>query len=262
VTAPGLDRAAVLAVYDQQERYAAREVGLRREELPHLVRQVDLLGTSGVVIHSRLSERTADAAIEEQIAYFGRLGQDFEWKVFSHDRPPDLVQRLAAHGFDIDETEAVLVRDAQSAAQACRSTPEVAVRRISTRDELREVASVKARVYGDGSADIVERLAYEMDHAPETLSVYLACLGETPAACGWIRFRPGGAFASLWGGSTVPELRRRGIYSALTRARLDEARRRGVRFVTVDAGHMSRPILEKRGFHLLTEATACTWHRL
>ena len=30
--------------------------------------------------------------------------------------------------------------------------------------------------------------------------------------------------------------------------------------VTIDAGHMSRPIVEKRGFRLLTYATACNWH--
>jgi hypothetical protein len=256
-----LDRAAVLALYDQQERYAAQEVGLRREELPNLVRHVDLLGKSGVVLHSSLSEDTADAAIEDQMAFFGGLGQAFEWKAYSHDQPPDLVQRLAAHGFDIDETEAILVRELGASTEDAGSAAEVAVRRLSGRDELREVAAIKARVYGEGSADIVERLGYEMDHAPETLSVYVAWLGDTPAACGWTRFRPGGAFASLWGGSTVPELRQRGIYSALVHARLDEARRRGARFVTVDAGRMSRPILEGRGFQLLTQATACTWHR-
>ena len=41
----------LLALYDQQERYSATEVGLRREELPHLVRHVDLLGRSGSVIY-------------------------------------------------------------------------------------------------------------------------------------------------------------------------------------------------------------------
>ena len=260
MTARTIDRDALLALYDDQERYSATGVGLRREEQPYLVRHVDLVGKSGVVIHSRLSEDTADAAIEEQMGYFGHLGQEFEWKVFSHDQPPDLIQRLAAHGFEIDETEAVLVHDLRSHAELPESACDVAVRRLSTTDELREVASIKSRVYGEGFADIVGRLAYEMDHAPETLSVYVACVGETPAACGWIRFRSGGAFAGLWGGSTVPELRRRGIYTALVRARLDEARRRGVHFVTVDAGQMSRPILERRGFQLLTHATACTWH--
>jgi GNAT superfamily N-acetyltransferase len=260
VTAPRIDRLAVLALFDDQERFCARDVGLRREEQPHVVRHVDLLGKSGVVIYSSLSEDTVDAAIQDQMAYFGHLGQQFEWKVFGHDQPPDLIQRLAAHGFEIDETEAVLVHDLGFSADRPGPARDVAVRRISTHDELREVGSIKARVYGDGFGDIVDRLAYEMDHAPETLSVYVACVGETPAACGWIRFRPGGAFAGLWGGSTVPELRHRGLYTALVSARLDEARRRGVRFATVDAGPMSRPLLEKRGFQLLTHATACTWH--
>ena len=72
---------------------------------------------------------------------------------------------------------------------------------------------------------------------------------------------PRSAFASLWGGSTLPELRKRGLYTSLLNARLEEARQRGFRYLTVDAGDMSRPILEKRGFRLLTHATACNWAR-
>ena len=177
MTQSSIDRAALLALYDDQERYSATDVGLRREEQPLLVRHVDVVGRSGVVIYSRLSEDTAERAIEEQIAYFGHLGQEFEWKVFSHDQPSDLVQRLAAHGFEIDETEAVLVYDLRSSADLPEPAREVAVKRISTHHELRDVTSVKARVYGDGFSDIADRLAYEMDHAPETLSVYLASVG-------------------------------------------------------------------------------------
>ena len=249
----------LLAVYDQQERYSATEVGLRREALPHLVRHVDLLGTSSSVIYSRLSAEAADAAIEEQMAYFARLGHEFEWKAFSHDQPPDLVQRLAAHGFQIDDTEAVLVLDLRSPAAVPEVKPGVSVRRLANDDDLREVAAVKARVGGQRFADIVDRLSYERDHAPDRLSIYVACVDGTPAACGWIRFRPGGAFASLWGGSSLPELRQRGAYGALVEARLAEARARGARFVTVDAGPMSRPILQRRGFQVLTYATACSW---
>ena len=73
------------------------------------------------------------------------------------------------------------------------------------------------------------------------------------------RFPAHSAFASLWGGSTLPELRGRGLYTGLLAARLQEARARGARYLTVDAGPMSRPILERRGFRLLTHATACTW---
>src|SRR5262249_32717301 len=113
--------------------------------------------------------------------------------------------------------------------------------------------------YGDGSRELVERLAWELAHAPGYLSVYLAELQGQPAACGWARFPAGSAFASLWGGSTLAELRGQGLYTDLLAARLQEALARGYRPLTVDAGPMSRPTLERRGFRLLTYATACTW---
>src|SRR5689334_24760406 len=47
------------------------------------------------VIYSKLTEATADDAIEREVAHHRRLGVGFEWKVFSHDRPPDLTERLA-----------------------------------------------------------------------------------------------------------------------------------------------------------------------
>jgi GNAT superfamily N-acetyltransferase len=98
-----------------------------------------------------------------------------------------------------------------------------------------------------------------MEQSPNSISIYVAYLNAEPAACGWIRFPTNRAFASLWGGSTVPELRSRGLYRAVLDARIQEARARGTRYLTVDARSMSRPILERAGFQTLTHATACTW---
>jgi GNAT superfamily N-acetyltransferase len=244
------------ALYDRDERFLASSPGVRREELPHLVRCVDLIGSSSAVIYSRLTAETADATIEAQTAYFQSLGHEFEWKAYAHDQPPDLVQRLAARGFTIDETEAIVVLDVQDAPPELLA-PTPAVKRLEHVDELCDVSAVK-RQLGDDRG--FERLSHEMTHLPEYLSVYVAYADGAPAACGWIRFPKTSAFASMWGGSTVPDLRNKGLYTALVGARVHEARRRGWRYVTVDARHTSRPILEKRGFRLLTYATACTWH--
>jgi GNAT superfamily N-acetyltransferase len=246
----------LLALYDQHERFAATYPDTRREELSQLVRHVDLVGNSGAVIFSRLSSETVDAAIIEQCAYFQSLGQEFEWKAFAHDQPPDLIQRLAAHGFDLDETEAVMVLDLNDPPAALLG-PTAAASRLNRPDELRDVSAIKQRTSDD---DMVARLAFEMEHAPDYLSVYVAYVENVAAACAWIRFPPGSPFASLWGGATLPELRNRGLYTALLAARVQEARARGWRYLTIDAGHMSRPIVEKRGFRLLTYATACNWH--
>ena len=91
------------------------------------MRQIDLLGGAGTVIYSRLTTENVEHAIDEQVEYFASLGQDFEWKVFSHDQPADLVQRLAARGFDVEEKEAVLVLELESAPS---SVPSHTVKRI------------------------------------------------------------------------------------------------------------------------------------
>ena len=244
----------LLALYDHDERYSATYPDTRREECyqPQLVRHVDLLNQAGVVIFSKLTPDSADSAIQQQIAFFHSVGQDFEWKVFAHDQPADLVQRLAARGFHVDDSEAVLVLDLASA-----QTPELSdVKRLLDPRELEDVASIKQRA---GAQHRVDRLAYEMRHAPESISVYVAYVDRAPAACAWACFPQKSAFASLWGGTTVPQLRGRGLYTALLLARIHEAQLRHYRYLTVDAGPMSRPILEKHGFQLLTHATACTW---
>ena len=52
----------------------------------------------------------------------------------------------------------------------------------------------------------------------------------------------------LVGGSTRSDVRGRGVYRALVRARWDAAVARGTPALTVSAGRMSRPILESLGF--------------
>ncbi len=55
----------------------------------------------------------------------------------------------------------------------------------------------------------------------------------------------------------MPDHQGRGVYRALVAARAAEARRRGVRYLTVDARETSRPILERLGFQPL--ATVRGW---
>lgn len=65
------------------------------------------------------------------------------------------------------------------------------------------------------------------------------------------------AFAGLYSGGTIPEYRSRGAYRALVAARAAVARRRGYRFLIVDARETSRPILQRLGFEPL--ATVRGW---
>ncbi len=66
---------------------------------------------------------------------------------------------------------------------------------------------------------------------------------------------PGTSFAGLWGGGTVEAWRGRGLYRALVAHRARVAAAHGYRYLQVDASPMSRPILERLGFHALTTTT-------
>jgi GNAT superfamily N-acetyltransferase len=56
------------------------------------------------------------------------------------------------------------------------------------------------------------------------------------------------AGVNLFGGCVLEDARGRGVYQALLRARWDFAARRGTPALTVQAGRMSKPIVERLGF--------------
>ena len=72
---------------------------------------------------------------------------------------------------------------------------------------------------------------------------------------------PGTEFAGIWGGSTLPEWRGRGIYRALTAARASSALRMGKTLINSDSTEYSRPILERYGFVTVSTTTPYLWRR-
>src|SRR5690606_41834951 len=107
---PSSDPDYLRSLYTAEERIGADYPDVRREIFPNLIRAVPKEAHGeGFVIYTKLDEESADAAIREQIAYFEKIGADFEWKLFDYDSPPDLKERLAAHGFAIGEPESLMI---------------------------------------------------------------------------------------------------------------------------------------------------------
>jgi GNAT superfamily N-acetyltransferase len=250
----------ILALYDREQRRDIRYLDTRREETPDVVRHIALHEPDGAIIYAWLKPDTVEAVIREQIAYFEGVGHDFEWKVYSHDSPADLTERLASHGFVVEEADAIMVLDSETAPAALLRPVSLDVRRLTDPDHLNDVMVVQESVWQEDFSWLARRLARDLREQPEQLSVYVAYVAGVPASSAWIYFHLPGQFASLWGGSTLPAYRSRGLYSALLAVRVQEARHRGVRFLTVDASPMSRPILEKQGFQVISYAYPCKWH--
>jgi hypothetical protein len=145
------DITALRQLYTQHERIEAASPDVRREVLPNLIRQIPVeTGDRGAVIYSRLDAANADAAIQAQIAYFEQLGCDFEWKHYDYDTPPDLKARLAAHGFELEETEMIMALPLALTPAALLRPVTHDVRRIHDPNELDAIQRIKTEVWGAG----------------------------------------------------------------------------------------------------------------
>jgi GNAT superfamily N-acetyltransferase len=254
-----METEVILALFDEQQRINIEYPGTRKERRPHLIRYVSETGGRHFILYSNLAGADVETVIAEEQAYFGPLGR-VEWKVYAHDQPVDLHERLVAHGFEVEEQEAVMVLELEETARLdVPALPAgVTVRRLESASQLEDVRRIEEAVWGEDFGQLVENLAADLA-VPGYLSVYAAHVEGKPACAGWIYFHPNGHFADLWGGATLPEHRRKGLFSAVLAARVREAADRGYRFVTIDAGPMSQPIVARHGFRPLTTTWACTW---
>lgn len=254
-----MDRRALLALYDHHERREARPAGWRVEITPHTVRHVGAPGEPSWVLWSDLADADADVVIAAEQAHFAALGQGFEWKHFGHDAPADLLERLLEAGFVAEESEALMVLDLSAAPAWLEQHDGHDVRALGL-EGWDDVARVLVAVWPDFAEGFVPRFRAEIEAAPERVRLFVAYVGEAPVAAAWVvDGGPTSPFLGLFGGATLAEHRGQGLYRALVAARARFARTRDKHYLTVDAGPMSAPILERLGFVRLTTTTPCVW---
>ena len=117
------------------------------------------------------------------------------------------------------------------------------------------LAQVHEEVFGADHERLGRKLGAQLADAPETVAAVVAMAGTRAVCAARVELHPGTAFASLWGGGTLPSFRGRGIYRAIVAYRARLAAARGFRYVEVDALPASRVILERLGFAQLTTTT-------
>ena len=202
-----------------------------------------------------------DELIARQVHVFAARGESFEWKLHGHDEPADLPERLRAVGLVPEEQETIVIAPVADIAGEASLPKGVVLREVTTRTDFRRIAGLEEAVWGDEDQQdwLVNMLQSERDADPEGLAVIVAEAGETVVCAAWIRFDHGTEFATLWGGATLAEWRRRGICRATVVHRANLAAERGFRYLETDASDDSRPILERLGFIAVTTTTPYVW---
>ena len=255
-----MNKSQFIALYDQDQRKDLEYPDMRREVMLKVVRHIDTSASgAGIIVYSQLNEANAEEAIREQVSYFESIGQDFEWKVYDYDKPPDLKERLQSYGFIVEEAEAIMALYLEDAPEILWQPVQHQVQRITDPEKLVDVQSVEQQVWEQDSSWVLHFLGDALRNYPEQMSVYVAYIDEQPASAAWIFFPEHSQFASLWGGATISRFRKQGLFTALLAVRAQEAKARGLRYLTVDAMPMSRPILEKLGFEMIAYSYPCKW---
>jgi hypothetical protein len=254
---PPLDPVALLAVYDAQLRGHPPDPIPRgwvvERDGPVLRQYTEHGGFIGYRSVADLATDDLDALIARQRDIFAARGEPVEWKWHSHDLPSDLPGRLLAAGFVPEERETVVVGLAEPLTVAPAAAPEgVRLRQVTDGADLDRIAAMESAVWDEDRSWLSRGLAAELAADPSSLTILVAEAGDDVVSAGWVRYARGTEFASLWGGSTLPSWRRRGIYRALVAARAGLAVAGGYRYLQVDASDDSRPILERLGFVRLT----------
>ncbi|TYB38146.1 GNAT family N-acetyltransferase [Micromonospora sp. AP08] len=197
-----------------------------------------------------------DALIARQVEFFRARGEGAEWKLNGHDEPADLGDRLRAAGFVPEDLETVVVGPVAALAAAVPVLPEgVRLREVTSREDLERIAAMEEAVWNEDRSHLVTGLAKEVEADPQSITIVVAEAGDTVVSAGWVRYLRNTGFATLWGGSTLPEWRRKGVYRALVAYRARLAEQRGKTLVQVDCSPDSRPILERLGLVAVTTAT-------
>jgi len=247
-----VDAAEILARYDVEIRSAPPlAVGIERVWVDGVWRGSD--GDRSFIDWWEFPAQRATEIARREAAFFA--GRELEWKVYSHDRPPGLEAALAAAGFVGEAPETFLVLDLERSSPPYDPPAGIEVRDVRDKSGVVDLEAVSAAAFGRDEPWRFEALMARLDDP--TQSLFVAYDAGRPVSSGRLELAPGKAFAGLWGGGTVPASRGRGVYRALVAARAAEARRRGHRYLTVDAQETSRPILQRLGFQPL--ATMRGW---
>jgi hypothetical protein len=243
------------------------QLDIERRELLGAGQEIELLplvtrvragdGSHHSILFSSLSNDNADSVIAEQAAHYRALGVEVEWKVYAHDKPADLLDRLSRHGFEIGPHETVLVLDLHDQPEWMHE-PANEVIRVENPDQVDLFRKAATEIFDKDYHFTANELLAGIRSGSSNHVGYIAPVDNLAASVGRLYTNPQSVFGGLYGGGTLKSHRGHGLYRAVVAARARDAVKLGARYLIVDALPTSRPILEKLGFVHLTD----TWPRV
>jgi hypothetical protein len=252
---------ALLALYDDTMRRNAQVAGCVREQTDQVSRYSTASGSLRYIMWHQFSADHSDRCIVEEISAATGHVKALMWKVYGHDAPGNLGERLVAHGFvghDASALMAAPVTRVLAALGALGESPgHITVRRLVEASDLDAYQDIWDAVWPDAPnaryVDDYRTLATDCDPGVAFFAGFSP--SDEPVTSGYLFHAPGSPFALLCGGATKAAWRNQHAYSAMLVARAHCALERGAAYLSVEASPASQPILARLGFVPLSTLT-------
>lgn len=257
---------SLLAVYDAQLRTDAETQDATSTTCHGPLRLAVLGGGRGFVTYRDLGGADVDGIrrlVREALDHY-RADADInevEWKTRAHDDAPGLHEALVDEGFNPDESESIMIGEAQALAVEVSLPDGVRLRRVTNEGDVSAMSAMQSDVFGGPDPDPMTRALMRRISLDDGMELWVAEADGRVVSAGRLEPVSGTDFAGIWGGATVEEWRGRGIYRALTAARARSALTVGKKFMNSDSTEFSRPILERSGLMKVSTTTPYVWRR-
>ena len=260
------DASRLLQAYDAQLRTDAETPSAISVTRLGPLRLVTFPGGRGFVTYRDLDgadEAGVGDLVDGTVAHFRSDGAitDIEWKSRGHDHAPGLHEALLKHGFVQEESESIMIGDASALAVDVPLPDGVTLRRITEEPDVRAMCEMQNEVFGSPPSSRMAEALLHRQSLDDGMELWIAEAEGQIVTAGRLEPVPSSDFAGIWGGSTRPEWRGRGIYRALTAVRARSALALGKTLINSDSTEYSRPILERYGLVKVSTTTPYAWQR-
>jgi predicted N-acetyltransferase YhbS len=260
------DTSRLLQAYDEQLRTDAETPSAI--SVTHLgpLRLVTFLDGRGFVTYRDLGgadEPQVRKLVADAIAHFRADGgiTKVEWKTRGHDHAPGLHDALLEHGFVPEDPESIMIGEAEALAADVPLPDGVTLRQVTEEPDVRAMCAMQDEVFGAPVSDETANAILRRQALGDGMELWVAEAEGQIVTAGRLEPVADTEVAGIWGGSTRPEWRGRGIYRALTAARARSALALGKTLIHSDSTEYSRPILERYGFVKVSTTTPYVWSR-
>ncbi|WP_309129884.1 GNAT family N-acetyltransferase [Microbacterium sp.] len=260
-----MDTTTLLTAYDEQLRTSGASPDAAITTLGP-VKLVEFTADRGFVTYRDLAD--ADEGLIGQLVAAARAFfeadtaiREVEWKTRGHDHAPGLHEALTAHGFVPEEPESIMLGEAKLLATDVPLPEGVTLRQVEDENDVRAMSAMADEVFGGPISEERANALLQRLQSGDGTELWVAEADGKIVSSGRLQPVPRSDFAGIWGGSTRPEWRGRGIYRALTAARARSALRMGKTLIHSDSTEYSRPILERSGLIKVSTTTPYVWRR-